>query len=192
MLEDHKIAAFLITKAANTSIKVAFLEALGKRVDSPHLKSEFRYAEKDEIAALPGDWFTFAVVRNPYDRMVSLWADKCRDRHHPLFIRRGIGPFKDFNDFAKALCGRKDFDIHWVSQHETIGEVPDFVARHENLKGDWQIIQSRCLKHGLILPLLPVENESVHGDWRGYYTPETRKMVYARYRQDFEAFDYAA
>ena len=49
LIPGHKIAAFCITKAANTSIKVAFLEALGRDPERPHKSDRFDYANKEDI-----------------------------------------------------------------------------------------------------------------------------------------------
>ena len=193
ILKDHKIAAFCVTKAANTSIKVAILDALGKPTDRPHAKGVLKYAGKRKILGFKG-WFTFAIVRNPYDRMVSLWADKCRDTQHKIFKDRDIGPFDKFSDFVEAICKIKDFDIHWVSQHALIvcgGQiVPLMVGRYERLHQDWVRIRHICRGYGLDLPALPKENASNHESWESYYTTKTRDMIYKLYQKDFETFGY--
>lgn len=143
---------------------------------------------------MKADWFTFAFIRNPWDRMVSLWANKGRDQIHSTFAKRGMGPYPDFNDFVKALCERTDFDIHWVSQAESIlidgQEVPGFIGRYENLKDDWQFIQKKCLEHNLKLPDLERRNSSAHDHYRKYYSPESRDLIAGKYAQDIEAFGY--
>ena len=138
---------FCVTKVANSAIKVAFLEAMGNPTDKEHRKDGFEYAGKEEIAKLDG-WFTFAVIRNPYDRAVSLWADKCRNKEYPRFKRAGYGAFENFTDFVHALCEREDFDIHWVSMYDTLvldGEiVPSWLIRYENLDSGWRFVQKKC------------------------------------------------
>lgn len=197
MIDEFKIAVFCITKAANGAIKTAFMKALGATdLSNPHDPSHFTYAGKEKIALLPDDWFTFTIVRNPYDRMVSLWANKCRDYHHIIFARHGVGPFDNFTDFAEAISKQQNFDIHWESQYETLvldGEmVPKHLYKYERLGEVWKFIQAQCAGQGLGVPDLEVRNESSHKPWEDYYTPETRKLIYNRYRKDFETFGYAA
>lgn len=191
LIPEHKIAVFCITKAANTSIKMSFLEALGLPADNPHGLGVFQYASKEGIDSLDG-WFSFAFVRNPYDRVVSLWADKCREKVHPLFAHRGMNGYKEFGDFVKALCRRKDFDIHWVSYAETLMIkgylVPEYLFKYENLINDWKVVQLMCEKRDLIVPALPFINKSIHNPWEDYYTPELKALIYARYEKDFEMF----
>jgi len=193
LLKDHKIAVFCVPKAANTSIKIAILEALGKSPERPHSKGRFKYAGKRKILEL-NDWFSFTVVRNPYDRVISLWSDKCRDIQHKIFKDRDIGPFEKFEDFVKALCEIDDFDIHWVSQYDLLvadGQIaPGMVCKYERLHQDWVMIRHICKGYGLDLPALPKENTTDHEAWESYYTDETRQMIYALYEKDFEIFGY--
>ena len=193
VLKDYKIAAFCVTKTANTSIKVAILEALGESTDSPHAKGVLKYAGKRKILGYKG-WFTFAFVRNPYDRVVSLWANKCHDEQHKIFKDRGIGPFDKFSDFVQALCKIKDFDIHWAAQYDLLvcdGQiVPNLVGKYETLHQDWVRVRHICKGFGLDLPALPKENTSEHEPWESYYTAKTRGMIYKLYQKDFETFGY--
>ena len=194
LIPEHEIAIFCPTKAANTSIKVAFLQSLGLPIDNPHGLGVFQYASKEGIDEL--GWVSFAFVRNPYDRIVSLWADKCRDKVHPLFQRRGMNGYEEFGDFVKALCERKDFDIHWVSYTESLtikGRlIPEFIFKYENLINDWKIVQIMCESRGLNVPDLPFINKSVHNHWEDYYTPELKALIYTRYEKDFKRFGYDA
>jgi len=65
----------------------------------------------------------YVVVRNPFDRFVSLWKNKCRDRN-PLrkHVRciYGMTP-EQLMEYIKA--GNKD--VHWTPQTTLISQIAD-------------------------------------------------------------------
>jgi len=62
----------------------------------------------------------------------------------------------------------------------------DFVGRYETLAEDFDAV---CDRIGIECAL-PHINRSRHGDFREYYTPETRALVEEVYKADIELFGY--
>jgi len=128
--------------------------------------------------------FKFAFVRNPYDRLVSLYAflrNTVRHRDHRRVMR-----MKGFEEF-----------IHWeirrnkMSQYSYVTDakgnlIVDFVGRYEQLHRDFAIV---CSRLGLMAQL-PLVNVSGHPDYRTYYTPQTRALVGRSCAYDLELFGY--
>lgn len=136
--------------------------------------------------------WTFAFVRNPWDRAVSLHA----------YLRRRdlLGPRETFDEFARRLADR-DFDpiglytarrlswcnpqVEWLRDTEGRLRV-DFVGRFESLAEDLAVVQQRLG----IERSLPHLNAARRAPYREVYDDRTRELVASAYAEDIEAFGY--
>ena len=162
----------------------------GKELSSPFLQ-HLTATELAEI--LPEDQFLsylkFAVVRNPWDRMVSVFCNK--DPHLcQLSEARGIdlknAGFDEFVTHAAVLD-----HAHLRPQvdylHSKDGTpLIDIIAKWETLEPDFARI---CKRLGLDLAL-PRENASERRGYRDYYSKASRKLISTRYEADIENFGY--
>jgi hypothetical protein len=122
------------------------------------------------------DAFTFAFVRNPYDRMVSLYfyAKKVK--------KVGNISFKEFCHMAPTLRNIKQTQVFWIYP-----EI-NFVGRFENLQRDFDKL---CNVIGVERRKLPKINSSIgRKSYKEYYTTKVKNMVYSQYREDFIKFGY--
>ena len=135
------------------------------------------------------DWFTFAFVRNPFDKLVSEYEYK---EYSQSFS------FKSWllTLFPKHRDDRHDLGVdlhrHVMPQHQFIcdahGKVlVDFVGKMERLDEDFATVCER-----LGLPVKPLErhNASKRKHYRDYYDDETQDWVRRRYAKDLELFGY--
>lgn len=140
------------------------------------------------------DLFRFAVVRNPFDRIVSAWIDKAyppyKDHNCGDRILRFAG--LEFADFVAAIhrLDDEELDEHLLPQvcHLYYGSVPltDRLIRLERLESEWQSL-SEPLSERLPERLNPIEREP----YRSYYCRyRTIEMVEERYALDFQVLDY--
>lgn len=136
--------------------------------------------------------WTFAFVRNPWDRAVSLFA---------FLRRRGLlRPSESFCDFAERLAAR-DFDpvglytargLSWCNpQVEWLRDgsgrlAVDFIGRFESLAEDLAIVHRR-LAIEASLPHLNAENRA---PYRDVYDDRSRELVDVAYADDIETFGY--
>ena len=188
LIEKNKAIFFYIPKVASTSLlKVFSTIAYGKEMqlhDVPKLKEhELRMYQ---------DYYKFAIVRNPYDRLLSCYHDK--------ILLGGINFGKDtnsFSDFAVRVCSIPDkhSNIHFKSQHKFItnreGSLwTDYVGKFENLDQEYDKI---CRELGVQSPPnLRQHNKSKRSkpDYRQYYDEQTKRLVTKRYQKDLRLFDY--
>lgn len=144
-------------------------------------------------------YFKFAFVRNPYDRIVSIY--RRRQDYFSWFTMS----FRDFvlnrlpesrRPLRRLLRSRPErviedqFDTQYEYVYDENGRcLVDFVGKYENLRSDFKKI---CDRAGLQAEL-PVLNNSLHrksGTFEEYYDEETRKMVGEMYAKDFDVFGY--
>jgi hypothetical protein len=141
-------------------------------------------------------YFKFAVVRNPWDRLVSTlawtdqkWArgeeltaaqfnDKVQQAHTALRAAMASGDWRSLSQHFYPQC-----TFIWDAQRRSL---VDFVGRYEDLQTSWRQIRERL---GVTADL-PVRMKSHHRDYRDYYTPETRRLVGDMYALDVQMFNY--
>lgn len=138
--------------------------------------------------------FTFAFVRNPFDRLVSAFFNKTKQvkpKHRLEFYEQ----FRDntFEEFAHILCDNinindKWMDAHVLPQHLQMPDQIDFLGRFENYNNDaekvCQIIANKSFDNRRT-------NRSRHEHYTTYYKSQDLKdKVYNKYIEDFKRFNY--
>ena len=137
------------------------------------------------------DYFKFAFVRNPWDRLVSGWKNKV-SRKNVLGLEvdqfEKLQDFECFVDFIAESDLRLN-NVHFRSQVGLIDvERLDLVARFERFSEDM-----RKVMEALEIPVtsIPWRNKSSNRrPYRSYYTERTRDLVAELYRDDIETFGY--
>lgn len=130
------------------------------------------------------DYFSFAVVRNPWDWQVSLYNYM---RKTPMHFQHALANvFPDFPTYLRWRCSeevrfQKDF-IYSVDGRLLV----DFVGRFETIDDDFRII---CERIG-IRAHLPVTNVSKTRPYQEYYTAELIDLVRKTFAPDIELFGY--
>jgi hypothetical protein len=183
----HRCIFVKVPKTAGTSVAAALdLTHVGK----PHRDI---VQIRDAIApTAPAGFFAsafkFGFVRNPWDRVVSLYARKEKGREQ--------GP-ESWDDFVRWIEHASDTCIHPTPHRNQLdwflderGEVAvDFIGRFESLDADFIEI---CCRLDLSPPALPHEKRNTAGRRRytDYYTPAQRDLIGEKFRVDIERFGY--
>lgn len=137
------------------------------------------------------DAFRFTVVRDPYDRAVSLWA-----------YWRGIGKIPAEVTFATFVTMLSE-PLHPLGVHNADGNsqlhpqtawiardgkvAVDLVMRFEHINDDAKVLAAEL---GLPSLELPTTNSSDRGSADEYYTPALRRQVAEVWASDFELLGY--
>jgi chondroitin 4-sulfotransferase 11 len=135
--------------------------------------------------------FSFAVVRNPWDKVVS---------HYHYRLKRNTRGLKedgaDFPSWVESAYGRQDpkyFDnpkmfmpqSDWITDAEGNCLV-DFVCRFESLRDDFATV---CQKIGVEAEL-PHVKASSHEAYQTYYNDAARAVVAQCFESDIQRFGY--
>ncbi len=160
------------------------------------------------LTALSGQGYRFITfVRNPYTRLLSCYRDKIMgNKPQKLEILRTLGQAESpvdtpltFAEFARAVASQADIDMnpHWRVQtsHILYGLVDyTFIGRFEKYDEDF----AQCFRVlGIPESDIPESrhlNRTKTGsaeDCQKYFTKALQDLVYERYRQDFDNFQYA-
>lgn len=198
-----------VAKTAGTSIERAlrpYADArgegvLGKRLSMlgplarlPFLRDHVRFgihasARRVRACLGPRLWdecFTFAIVRNPYSRLLSRYKyilGKPDHAHHAAVSR-----LAGFGDYVRWETRRGRARLH---QHHDLCDAQgrvlvDYVGRFERLGEAFAEITGRL---GLDVEL-PHLNATSHDDYRSYYDAETRALAARLCARDLELFGY--
>ena len=126
------------------------------------------------------DYVTFAFVRNPYDRFVSMWKTYGSENSISKFFKR--------KDWIGAKMGTQtEFIV------DSSGKIAvDFIGKIEEIESDWEKLRK-------LVPSLPKYNNSYQfigespnreQDYMKYYTRSMKSLVYKRYKKDFINLGY--
>jgi hypothetical protein len=135
--------------------------------------------------------FTFAFVRNPWDRAVSHYHYRVQTNQNEL--RLGAVPFeswirKCFHDRDPRYLDKPKMFMpqsHWLVDGQG-RELVEFVGRFERLDQDFAAVCSR-LGRSVRLPRVKASSRT---DYRPYYSSDSRALVGAWYADDVERFGY--
>ncbi|MCX6183284.1 MAG: sulfotransferase family 2 domain-containing protein [Bacteroidetes bacterium] len=199
---QHKFMFFAIPKTGTHSVRFALREHLSEKdleqvalfkssklpfkklADIPH--GHLKYTEVEPyFKPLINEYYKFAFVRNPYDRLISYY----------FFIKKteNISPSVHRDEIKKMLSKENlESKIHLLPQFEFLVNENrqlkmDFIGKVENFNNDLQHIFSAL---NLGKPKFHEINSSKHLNFMEYYDDELLEMVKDLYKKDFELFNY--
>lgn len=118
-------------------------------------------------------YWSFAVVRNPFDRLVSHCAmfdtDFVNNPQHSLYKALNAPPTR------------------WTMPQHALLDGVGSVFRFEQLDAAVVAIGERL---GIDASTFLQEHQSEHGPYRDYYTPALRELVELRYAADLLVYNY--
>lgn len=180
-----------IPKAAGTSV----LEALGYRGGRKHTDfTPFLHANPAKFH----NYFKFCFVRNPWDRLVSVYeyyrggGNRTSDAFFRDLIETKFPTFQSFvmeycNDdtISRTLLLRPQYLFVYNNEMKC---MVDFVGRYEEIDSDFEFIRQTI---GLKADL-GRSNSSRRDGFDSYYDSESHQKVLELYGRDIELFDYGS
>lgn len=199
----HRLIFIAIPKVASHSVRFALRPHLGegdeeqvslfvrKRITRPVFEAQehgHQLAREVRAALGPQTWetfFSFAVIRNPWDRFISYVAFMMR--HNGLFERDPQAAMR------RVLANPQNQSaVHYRPQSDFVTDeqgqiIVSALCRVERLHEDFAAV---CKRVGLPPLALEQRNASVHRRYTEYYDPELREAVGALYGEDIARFGY--
>lgn len=138
---------------------------------------------KDDYA----NYFKFAFVRNPWDRLFSRYNYALKNVRHynHKFIKRNFSSFNEYVEWDCLKNPNKKYQKEFILNHH--GEkIVDFIGKFENLENDFKKV---CESIG-VNEKIPHFNQSVKSDYRKHYSMSSRDLVRDCYSTDIELLNY--
>lgn len=206
LISDHHRFVFVhVPKTGGDSID----KMLREHVADVRKQKMTRHAPYGDILAIEPDlagYWSFAMVRNPWARMVSWWSmiDKWNHAWGPASGKPQVkrGGMKDGNKMWRRVAEFSDFEEFILRGTAEIPRLAmpqinylvaperrvDFIGRTESLSADVARAQREI---GLPDVPLPHRNKSLStGHWRDYYSSATRARIADLYAPDCAEWGY--
>jgi hypothetical protein len=176
---QYKVIFIKQRKAASESIKAAF----GVKRGSQEWRAYTDGVLDPNWSARDPSYFVFAVVRNPFDRLISSW------KYLPAYRKKNLAevlknPPMEGHDFRHLTRPQ----IAILKDPATGKLVVDDLIRFEALQEDFDRI---CDKVGKPRVQLPHKNWSWRwSGYQSYFDDGTRKLATEMFAEDLEVFGY--
>ena len=187
IIKDYKTIFVHIPKNAGTSIETFFKKdtyTFDERMFNRHdtikeIRWKLECNDKFKKSKEYNKWKKFAIVRNPYDRMVSWYffyniKNLTRHADNTSFYSWVKNPTK-FNLFEETKYLLKP-QYTWIDNTVTI-------LKYENLNEELNNFFNKEIE-------LPIINKTNHKQYLEYYNQESLDVVYEKYKKDFKKFNY--
>lgn len=189
---QHKALFFHMPKCAGTSIECV-LESCGfqKNLEEAFYQNQHSVSlfdqSKKQYADYIDSYYKFCFVRNPWDRMVSVW------KKHALPLAES-GRFPNINDFnafiRKYPLPNKNILWHASSQFHQLKDPSfyNFIGRYENIEEDlFRALDAIGIINNISIPKL---NQSSHSHYSNYYNEDSVKKVQEICKKEIDYFGY--
>ena len=170
---------------------------VGTRTILNHLKNSNIPLEVEDVSnvyyppKLYEDYFKFAFVRNPWDRLVSCWLDKVIKHNMYRFEKQEREKMREFENFVDYVAGLdiENCDRHLRLQSRLIDlNRIDYIGRLETFEADLNHV---CKIIGVEESTITRKNAAAKRQpYQDYYTDAIQAKVRQIYQTDIQLFGY--
>lgn len=185
-----------VPKTGGSSIRRAFARKDSTAIRFDHGTAvEYRKELGKEVYE---SYFSFGFVRNPFDRMVSLYTqprgkwDSLTPEHRAaltmpfkVWVKYLLGNFSGKNKLKRKGIYRSQADF-LTDGHGKI--IVDRVCKFENIEREWRYVRAKLGMAHIGLPWIARSPD--RDPYKSYYDRETRNMVMELHGRDCELFGY--
>ena len=179
--DSHKFMFYHIPKTAGTSMHSVF-----KQYGVSAHVNEFHWTRVRSHTAVEHTWdkykgneyFSFAIVRNPYDRMFSLYN----------FLKRRRIIKETLEEFIKNIGTKEPSQFKLLNYN---GVVPlSFVGKFENLEEDFNFIADKIKIKERYKDLPKLFKAVNNGNYKEQINNELKAIIDEKHHDDFINFNY--
>lgn len=209
----YKFIFIAIPKTGTTSIEESLKSRIELKIDNynifkhdicPEEKRDHKirkHSTAKEIKEVLGEkiynsYFKFCFVRNPWDRLVSIYYEakkptNCSSnfqngKEDPWYIHQIKAKELSFKDYLFYFKDEWENYISMISD-DNWSFLVNFIGKIENINDDFRKI---CNIIGLRKMELPILNKSGKNNYASYYDNEAKELVRSIHRKDICLFDY--
>lgn len=164
-------------------------EAIGQHVDALTMKNNL-------ADSVWNGYYKFSIVRNPWDRMVSMftWLNRNNPRTRPqkrMYHYLGI-PFNEMTEIKKLF---REFVRNGIETNDRFYFIDgnlcvNFVIHYEKLTEDLGRLRQELKLPEMTLPRLKTGIRPGKHHYSEYYDEETKELVARVHQKDIETFGY--
>jgi hypothetical protein len=188
MISFNKKLIFIhIPKCGGTSMEKFILDNIDdKSIETKHFNIDMYKSTYQNI----NSYFKFCIIRNPYDRFLSLYNYFCKGSE--IYKNKAVDSGVSISDFALNLAqgsplkSGRAWPAHYRTQHSFIKDSCDLVLKIENINKDIEIIKKKFNCPQSYFPEVNVSKKSSVIE----LPDKVREIVNDIYDIDFRVFGY--
>jgi len=180
---DHqrKLLFVHVARTGGTSVETALVGKDWWRVEASTKHISAKQARKFYGEAICQSYTKFSIVRNPWDRVISMWATG--RWHEPSNLNEGCS----LKVFIENLKPHPNETYNSLFYNEILNDDLDHILRFENLQNDFDNMLD-CL--GLKKEPLPHINKKQRRPYTDMYSERDQALVQKLFAKDIEYFEY--
>lgn len=136
------------------------------------------------------NFFSFCVVRNPWDRAISMYHFALKENLGKVY---NIHEKLSFEDFCNLLKDHQD-NPYFIATHKQVEWIqgdygPEVILRFENLNIEFaNMLKDYDISH--ISPNIPHKNSTNHKIYTEYYNDKSKKIIANVFEKDIDTLKY--
>jgi len=198
MIINHNRKFIFVAIPKTASLSIHYTLGYKERFGEP----DYYHASIDQILfnnSICKDYFKFAFVRNPWERIYSLYCDFIYRRHYQysekvIFEKKLFYEFANFNDFCIRFKDTIWSDNVFLRPQVSFIDIDgvnriDFIGRFENIHNHFNDIRD-ILGLPNDVELIKINNGKYRESYKDCFNQDAKNAVANFYKDDIERFEY--